>query len=300
MAIFASLYFLLTAIVLAVTIYVARIAILSSRLDRRLAMPARKSILAPVDERRPARFILAGGKDRVEIETKLRSAGFIDPRAVEYFIFARLGATVVAFFIVGIACTWLTGEFFAQPLLMVIVPGLVYIGMKLSLGVLGAGRVRKITAEFPFLLDLMYMMLQSGISLDQCLRTIASEESAAIPNLSREFTALVADLDRGLSYEVALERWASRLPINGSRELAALFRQSLFHGVELIPALREFAREFSARRLAAAKEAMGTITVRMVILMIVFFMPALFIVLGGPPVIAVFDTLSQAGEASVP
>lgn len=299
MALGAFLYFGLMLAALGVTGYALRHALLTARLERRLALsgggdaPARGIALGL------PRLVPVGGKDRLEIETKLRNAGFGDPRAVEIFILARLAAALVAVLVVGLASLALADSFFAHPLPMVIIPALVYIGMKLALGLLGAGRVRRITAEFPFLLDLMYMMLQSGISLDQCLRAIAADDSPAIPNLSREFAVLVADLDRGLSYEIAIERWAARLPVAGARELGALFRQALFHGIELIPALREFAREFSLRRLAAAKEAMGSITVRMVILMIVFFMPALFIVLGGPPVIAVFDTLAQTGEAGL-
>lgn len=297
MGIGAFIYFALMLAALGAVAYGVRMTILDARLERRLAAPSRGPAAEPSAQWRIPSLALTGGKDRIEIETKLRNAGFVDPRAVELFVLARLAATIVAVLLVGLASLHLAGGVFAQPLLMVIIPGLVYIGMKLGLGILAAGRVRKVTAEFPFLLDLMYMMLQSGISLDQCLRTIAADNSPAIPQLSQEFQVLVADLDRGLSYEVALDRWAARLPIVGSRELATLFRQSLFNGIELIPAMREFAREFSLRRVAAAKEAMGSITVRMVIMMIVFFMPALFIVLGGPPVIAVFDTLAQSGKA---
>src|SRR3546814_3888740 len=64
----------------------------------------------------------------------------------------------------------------------------------------------------------------------------------------------------------------------------------------LAPALREFVREFTQRRIANAREAMGGITVRMVVLMILFFMPALFVVLGGPPVVAIFDTLRGVSQ----
>jgi tight adherence protein C len=62
--------------------------------------------------------------------------------------------------------------------------------------------------------------------------------------------------------------------------------------MELVPALREFTREFAQRRVMRAKESIGKITVKMVILMLVFFMPALFIVLAGPPVAAILDTLA--------
>ena len=151
-------------------------------------------------------------------------------------------------------------------------------------------------AEFPFLLDLMLMMLESGISLDQCFRFIARDEAIAVPHHARLVAMLVADLDRGMRYDQALDRWAARVAVNGARELAALFRQALFQGVELAPALREFVREFTQRRVARAREAMGGITVRMVVLMILFFMPALFVVLGGPPVVAIFDTLRGVSQ----
>lgn len=266
------------------------------RLKRRLgyAQSARKT--APGQDWQIPRLIGVGKDDRREIETKLRNAGFRDSRAVEIFALVRLAVTATTIVLIGLVSVVSGDGFFSQPLLLLICGGLSYIGCKLALNVLAARRVRKITAEFPFLLDLMFMMLQSGISLDQCLRTIAQDRSSAVPLLGQEFAQLAADLDRGVSYEMALDRWATNLPIAGSRELAALFRQSLFNGVELIPGLREFATEFSSRRLSAAKEAMGQITVRMVILMIVFFMPALFIVLGAPPVASVFDTLGQGAQ----
>jgi tight adherence protein C len=38
---------------------------------------------------------------------------------------------------------------------------------------------------------------------------------------------------------------------------------------------------------------MGRISVKMILVMIVFFMPALFIVVGGPPVTGLFDMLGE-------
>ena len=263
------------------------------RLQLRLQSADGKISEPKTSEWRLPSFIVIGAKDREEIEHKLRLAGFLSSRAVEVFAIARLAITSVAIIGTGLVSLAVGGSFFAYPLYMVIVGGLPYIGAKLALEIFAAGRARRVTAEFPFLLDLMFMMLQSGISLDQCFRTLANDRGTAVPILTTEFALLVADLDRGMSYEMALDRWSSRIAIKGSRELAALFRQGLFQGIELTPALREFAAELTQRRLAAAKEAMGNITVRMVVLMILFFMPALFIVLGGPPVVSVLDTLAQ-------
>ncbi|HKY79904.1 MAG TPA: type II secretion system F family protein [Sphingobium sp.] len=266
--------------------------------DRRLAV--RLARIMPGGEARaraslPA-FITVQGRDRRELEHKLQLAGFQQANALNRFAALRLAATAATALIILLVSRLLWGAWLARPLLVVIGAGLVYVGAKQALNFLASARSRKITAEFPFLLDLMLMMLESGVSLDQCFRSIARDEQVAVPHHGPLIALLVADLDRGMRYDLALDRWAARIAVSGAKELAALFRQAMFHGVELAPALREFAREFTQRRVARAREAMGGITVRMVVLMILFFMPALFIVLGGPPVIAIFDTLRGAGR----
>jgi tight adherence protein C len=156
---------------------------------------------------------------------------------------------------------------------------------------MGNKRQRAMLAEFPFLLDLMLMMLESGISLDQCFRSIARDEAGTAPRLNPSIRQLVEDLDRGMSYEAALDRWSQRVAVPSSKDLAALFQQALFQGIELSPALRQFVREFTERRVAAAREAMGRIAVQMVMVMVLFFMPSLFIVMVGPPLNTLLDTM---------
>jgi tight adherence protein C len=235
--------------------------------------------------------IVARGRDRNEIEQKLRSAGYFQPSAIEVFAWLRLVTALAAGLASIVACFIITGDPFKPIFAPLAATGLTYVGAKYVLHIRANTRVEVLTTEFPFLLDLMLMMLESGVSLDQCFRSIAREERVAVPNHARLVAMLIDDLDRGQDYPVAFDRWATRVGVSGSRELAALFRQSLFQGMELVPALREFIREFSQRRVARAREAIGKITVKMVVLMLVFFMPALFIVLAGPPVASILDTL---------
>lgn len=240
------------------------------------------------------RIFAVRGRDRDEVEQRLRKAGYFDPSAIEVFAWLRVGAAGAAALASMAVCLAVTGNPFKPLFPTFALAGLTYIAAKYVLRMRAAGRERVLTAEFPFLLDLMLMMLESGVSLDQCFRAIAREEQVAVPRHARLVAMLVDDLDRGQDYQLAFDRWAARVAVSGSRELATVFRQSLFHGMELVPALREFVREFSQRRVARAREAIGAITVRMVILMLVFFMPALFIVLAGPPVAAILDTLRSS------
>ena len=279
------------------------IAVLGGRMlmaDRRLE--ARLSRLAPSTSAQAKTAIRlptifgAEGRNRSSLERQLQLAGYQEPRAVNRFLWLRLAGTILAALLAALLCRIAWGEFLSRPMLIVIAAGLAFVGARQMLNLLASARARKITAEFPFLLDLMLMMLESGVSLDQCFRSIARDEQVAVPHHGELIGLLVSDLDRGMRYELALDRWAARVAVSGAKELASLFRQAMFQGIELAPALREFAREFTQRRVARAREAMGGITVRMVVLMILFFMPALFIVLGGPPVVTILDTLRASAR----
>jgi tight adherence protein C len=259
---------------------------LDGRLGRAGGSETRRQVAMPT-------MLAARGRDREEIVARLQQAGFSGPGAIQTFLLVRLCVTVVALLLALAASQMIWGNALARPLVLFLAPAITYIMVKRLLLVLAGERQRRIVAEFPFLLDLMLMMLESGISLDQCLHAIARDETTSVPHLNLTLRALVEDLDRGMAYEHALVRWAMRVGTPGARELAALFVQALFQGIELSPALRQFTREFTERRIATAREAMGRISVKMILVMIVFFMPALFIVVGGPPVTALFQMIRE-------
>jgi tight adherence protein C len=263
------------------------------RLDARIARGQGSGIVLPRSRRAATvpTFLSSSGRDRDEVVQKLQQAGFSGEQAIERFLFLRLAATGATVVLALLLSRIVWGGFLAQPLLLFLSPAFVYLGSKRVLILTAKSRVRAITAEFPFLLDILLMMLESGISLDQCFRVIARDEGSTVPHLNRSLVVLVTDLDRGMDYETALTRWAERIAVFGAKDLAALFLQGLFQGVELSPALRQFVREFTERRIATAREAMGKIAVKLVVVMIMFFMPALFIVVGGPPVTSLFDTM---------
>lgn len=300
MPIGSIILFALSAACIVVTVVGLRWLQMDVVLRERIEGQALVGVKQPGGRRRSLRVpraLLARGKDLAEIERGLRRAGYMQPRAVELFVWLRFVGAVSVSALTFVAVRLTGGSMMKASLFALALFGLSWIAAKYVLLMRASRRERVLLAEFPFLLDLMLMMLESGVSLDQVFRGIARDERATVPSHAHIMGLLVEDLDRGQDYQLAFERWAARVDVNGAKELASLFRQSMFQGMELVPALREFIREFSQRRVMRAKEAIGTITVRMVILMLIFFMPALFIVLAGPPVAAILDTLSGVGTA---
>jgi tight adherence protein C len=284
----ALLYFLLALGCLGWFAHGLVMVFAAARLEGRVARVAQST--AGASAWQLPNWLAARGRDREEIVEKLQQAGFQGNDAIERFLWLRLAATAAAA-VLGMAFAhWMWGSVFAKPLMLPMAPALTYLASKRALKFAATARIRAITAEFPFLLDLMLMMLEAGISLDQCFRSIARDEARAVPQLNRSLRGLVEDLDRGMSYEAALDRWTQRIAVPGIKDLASLFQQGLFQGIELAPTLRHFVREFTDRRIATAREAMGRIAVQLVVVMMLCFMPAIFIVVGGPPVAGLMDT----------
>ena len=111
---------------------------------------------------------------------------------------------------------------------------------------------------------------------------------------------LVHDIDTGMTYDNALTRWSRRLGVEEARELAAMFRQSLIHGAPLGDTLRSYSSDLRERRMTEAREIAGKISVRMTLVMVLCFLPALMILIGGPAVNAIVGGLTGMPETNVP
>jgi tight adherence protein C len=148
-------------------------------------------------------------------------------------------------------------------------------------------RRERALSELFFSIDLLIIFLESGQSLVQSLHSLADVGQASMPLTTKEHRKLVADLSRGLAYEKAFSAWATRIGTDEAQDLAAFFTQALVHGVELGPQLRRFADEMMARRLINARESVGMKSARLTVVMIVFFLPAILLLLAGPPVVAI-------------
>jgi tight adherence protein C len=264
------------------------------RLVRRmdgLGRPSPGSRAAAALAERLGGLLIGAGKDRAEIEQNLHIAGFYHPSAPAIFVWVRLGLSVGAGLAAALAVVLAGGWRGYGPWLPWGAAGATYLLSKRVLGWSASRRRRKISAELPFVLDVFLIMLESGVSLDQTFRTFVRTEGRAAPILKEAVAVLVADIERGVPHEQALDRWGARLGVSGSRELAALFKRNLAHGSELSAALKGMAREFTDKRVSSAREAVGRKSAQMAAVMMIFFMPALFIVLAGPAVVTLLRTL---------
>lgn len=274
----------------ALVAYGLRGAVQDARLSRRLStIAASRNPIAPLEPKeRPLleSALLCTGKDRDEVSAALRAAGY-DADAVVVFAALRMGAAIAFAAAAYFYFSTIGHAEGKAPFYAFMAGGAAFILSKVVLRSRAAARMRRIAKEMPFFLDMLLLMLESGVSLDQCFRYLAQAQIDGMKLTRQAAVILVDDLQKGMSYDSAFDRWAGRLSVGGVQELASLFKQSMLQGTPISETLHHFVHEFSDRRLTDARTSIGHKTTKLTIVMILFMMPALMIVLAGPAVVSV-------------
>jgi tight adherence protein C len=140
-------------------------------------------------------------------------------------------------------------------------------------------RRRAILRDLPTVMDLLVLSLEAGMGLDRALRTVTQEYRSA---LSEEIRRVLRDVDLGISRGEAFERMAHRVGLDDLQSLSRAIMQSEQLGVSLVNVMHVQSREVRlSRRRAAEAEALRA-PVKMLVPLVLFILPTLFMLLLGP------------------
>jgi tight adherence protein C len=229
-----------------------------------------------------------------EIRENLAKAGYFGPTSLFIFLALRLSVALIVCFLVIVWRGGSSVDVFLGAALGVLTYRSALILVKLQ----GERRARRIQRELPSVLDIILMVLDSGVSIDQCLHYVTTVVGQSAPTTSAVLVKHLADVDSGVPYDVALDRLGQRLAVDEGVDFASLLKQAIFHGGELGPSLRRFSVELADRRLARAREEGGRRATYLTIVMVFFFVPVLLVLLLGPAVVDVGNTLKSVATRS--
>lgn len=179
------------------------------------------------------------------------------------------------------------------------------IGVALGIGLLGLfgadiwvknvadRRVKEMTKALPDALDLMVICAEAGLSLDATLTRVGREIAATSPILAEELSLTAIELGFLPNRQTALNNLINRTNMAKLRALVNSLVQTERYGTPLANSLRVLATEFRDERMLKAEEKAAKLPAKMTVPMIIFILPALFIVLGGPAIIQVMHTFSH-------
>ncbi|MEL7214457.1 MAG: type II secretion system F family protein [Pseudomonadota bacterium] len=236
-------------------------------------------------------------KEFSAVRLKLIQAGYRSRSAVSTYHFLRvalgLGMLGVGILLVFILDT--QGDVL-RTILTVLGPGLAgYFGPDYWVKRRLQGRQEEVVAAFPDALDLMLVCVEAGQSLDQSIMRVSREIQSGYPVLSEEFEIVANEIRAGKDRVTVLRDFAERCGVADVSSFVTVLIQSASFGTSIASALRVYSAEMRDKRVMRAEEKANVLPTKLTIGTMLFTVPPLLIILVGPSVVEVINTLNGGG-----
>lgn len=240
------------------------------------------------------RLNLLRSRNAKDAATRLARAGWRSKDALVIYLFCRLSMPLLAG---GGALFWLYGLelFHLEPMIrLVAVLACVLLGFVAPNVVVRnfADRRRdKLRKALPDTLDLMVICTEAGLSLDASLARVTREIGSTAPEIADELSVVLSELSYLGDRKEALDNFRARVDLAPVQALCTTLLQTEKFGTPLAQALRVLASELRDDRMLRAEEKAARLPAIMTIPLILFILPALFVVVMGPAVLSIMDAL---------
>ncbi len=146
-------------------------------------------------------------------------------------------------------------------------------------------------AALPDTTDMLSIVLGAGLSLDQAIARVGDEIRFVYPELADEFYWMTLEVQAGQERAVAFQHMAQRTGLADIRSLASMIVQAERFGTGLSQALRIYADSLRTKRRLEIESTINKAAVKMVFPIVLFVLPALFVVILAPGVISTLRDL---------
>jgi tight adherence protein C len=152
-------------------------------------------------------------------------------------------------------------------------------------------RQQKIMEGFPDALDLMVVCVEAGLGLDAALNQVADEIQLSNNVLSEELKLVNLELRAGQSRQNALRNLSLRTDLEDVNNFTTLLIQTDNFGTSIGQALRVHADTMRTKRHHRAEEQAAKLPVKLLLPLIFFIFPSVFVVIIGPGIIQIMRIL---------
>jgi tight adherence protein C len=221
--------------------------------------------------------------DPKEVDKKFISAGYYDLK------WSRLYAPIkYAFLLVGVVLiisfqnvlkadlTFLIVYCAIWLILVVVLPD-IYLAMKAK------ALTRAVSSRLPYLLDVMAVCIQTGMTIEAAIRYLSKEMAAFDKDISY---LLVKVNDRAslVGMQTALEELYERVPSTEMRSFVMTLSQSMHYGTSIYSVLTTLAADIREIQILYIEEQIGKLAAKMSVPLILFIMLPIVILVAAPGV----------------
>ncbi len=153
-------------------------------------------------------------------------------------------------------------------------------------------RIKTLSFELPWMIELLAISVQCGMSIEQAFKFLSDKMSGINPDFVPFISRLVRRTEvSGLS--VGLEHFYRELPSAETRMFCATLQQSLQYGSSMYEQLIELSREIREVQLLATEEKIGQLGAKMSVPLILFFMFPVIIIVAAPGVMRLMGQMGN-------
>jgi len=231
--------------------------------------------------------------DDAASQEKLVQAGFDTPTAPATYFFAR----VVSFVVLPVLAVAFgpRNSFFVYVLSIGFA---VFAGWIVPIGFLDRlvrQRQEKIRRSVPDALDLMVVCVEAGVSLDAAVLRVSREIRLGHTDLAHELSVVNRKTNAGIPRDAALRSLWQRTGVEELRTLVSSMIQSEKWGTSIATVLRVSAETLRRKRRQTAEKKAKQAPLKMTFPLVLFILPALFIVIMGPALVQVITEFGKIG-----
>ena len=147
-----------------------------------------------------------------------------------------------------------------------------------------------VSMGLPDALDLMIICAEAGLGFESAINRVAVEIRQAHPAISEEFGMTVSELRVVADSRVALINMGTRTGLDSVKRMTSMLVQTMRYGTPLSDALRVLSAEMRQETLIRFETRAARLPVLLTIPMILFILPCIFLIVGGPAVIKVMGS----------
>ena len=170
-----------------------------------------------------------------------------------------------------------------------------FMGPSMVLGRMEKRYRKKLQEALPDTVDLLGIVLGTGLALDQAMVRVSDEMQYIYPELAAEFYTVVMQVRAGQERASAFTQLVRRTGLEDIKSLSAMIIQSERFGTSLSQALKVYADALRTRRKLRAEAAVGKAGIKMLFPIVIFILPVLFVITLVPGMLSVLHDLKMLG-----
>lgn len=237
-----------------------------------------------------------GAAEREKLAQMLRKGGYGQPEALSVYLSIKLGTALVLSAAAGFGA--LSHETLGEHAIAIGLAALVGfilggIFPEYGLRAKAARRLRRMQTALPDALDMMVMCLETGLTVERGIITVAEELMPIEPNLAKEFQQIEAEIRLGADRRAVLEEYYRRTEIEGLGDFAMALIQSDRYGTPLSQSMKSIASDERLQKAARIATQAERLPVVMTLPMLVFVVPGTMLLVAGPGFLQAMSALSS-------